>query len=156
MAEICRWTNRSHRSMFHLRKMYDIKPDPKSEKILIDYGLSAYQYKQIEPLVIHKAKMNPSEKNIDLMILVFKKLGEPEKVVNVLLSQYKENPKNTMFLTKALELSLEMGDLELSKNIIKKLNKTKKYSKKDAALIARYYYLKRDIPKAYKSYLLPI
>ncbi len=151
MAEICKWTNKTARAMKHLRFVYEIKRDPKIEKELIDYGSSAFQYENIEPLVVNRARANPSEKNIDLMILVFKKIGSPEKVVAVLDEQYQRNPKNTMFLRKALELSLEMGDLELARKYVELLEQNKPYTKEEAALIARYYYVTHKIEKAYKS-----
>ncbi len=151
MAEISRWTNRSARSMKHLRVMYDLSKDPTMEKKLIDYGVSAYQYEDIEPLVVNRAKKDPSEKNVDLMILVFKKIGSPEKVVAVLDEEYQKDKSNTMLLTKALALSLEMGDLELAHKYVLLLEERKVYSKKDASLIAKYYYVNRDIESAYKA-----
>ena len=151
MAEVSRWTNRSARSMKHLRFMYDAKYDPKLEKELIDYGSEYYQYEAIEPLVVNRAKKDPSEKNIDLMILVFKKIGSPERVVDVLDKQYQKDKNNTMLLTKALALSLEIGDLELANKYVKMIEANKPYSKKDASLIARYYYVTHRIPQAYES-----
>lgn len=151
MAEICKWTNRSARSMKHLRFIYELRRDPVIEKELIDYGTSAYQYETIEPLVINRAIADPSEKNIDLMIFVFKKIGSPEKVLVVLDAQYKKDRSNTMLLTKALELSLEMGDLDLAKKYVRLIEVNKPYSKKDAALIARYYYITHDMQKSYAS-----
>lgn len=151
MAEICQWTNRSARSMKHMRFMYDVKYDAKLEQQLIEYGSESYQYEEIEPLVVNRALREPTEKNIDLMILVFKEIGEPEKVVKVLESQYNKDKSNTMLLTKALSLSLEMGDLELTQKFVNIVEQNKPYSKKDASLIARYYYITNDIASAYKS-----
>jgi hypothetical protein len=151
MAEICRWTNRSARSMKHLRFVYDIRQDANIEKELIEYGSESYQYEEIEPLVVNRALREPTEKNIDLMILVFKEIGEPEKVVKVLESQYNKDKSNTMLLTKALNLSLEMGNLDLMQKFVHILEQNKPYTKKDASLIARYYYITNDIESAYKS-----
>jgi len=151
MAEVSKWTNRSARSMKHLRFMYDSQYDSKIEKELIDYGSEYFQYEAIEPLVVNRAKKNPSEKNIDLMILVFRKIGSPEKVVDVLDEQYQKDKNNTMLLTKALELSLEIGDLDLALKYVTLIENNKPYSKKDASLIARYYYVTHRIPQAYES-----
>ena len=153
MAEVCKWTNRSALSMKHMRFIYDIKRDPKIEKELIDYGISAYQYDQIEPLVVNRAIAKPTEKNIDLMIFVYKRVGAPEEVVKVLEAQYEKNPSNTLLLTKALELSLEMGDMELAKKYVNLIEGHKPYSKVDASLISRYYYVTHDVPRAYASLL---
>jgi hypothetical protein len=150
LAEIARWTNRSSESMLHLRKMYNIRYDEKIEKELIDFGVSAYQYEEIEDLVINKARKNPTEKNIDLMIFVYKQIGNPEKVVTVLEEQYREK-RDPIFITKALALSLEIGDLEKSEELVNILESNKPYTQKDAALIANYYYIEHDIEKSYKS-----
>ena len=153
MAEICQWTNRSARSMKHLRFMYEKKYDKKIEDKLISYGASNYQYEEIEPLVVNRAKRNPTEENIDLMIKVYKEIGWPEKVVDVLDLEYRKNPQNRMLLTKALDLSLEIGDLDLSKKYVDLIEKKSPYSQKDAYLVAKYYYVTHDIPKAYMSIL---
>jgi predicted Zn-dependent protease len=150
MAEICQWTNRSARSMKHLRIMYELNHDEKIEDELIEYGIQSYQYEEIEPLVINKVLRDPSEKNIDLLILVYTKIGFPEKVVEILREQYNKY-KNPMFLTKALELSLEIGDLDLAKKYVNIIEKNRPYTKKDAILIAKYHYITHDIVKAYNS-----
>jgi len=139
--------------MKHLRFMYDMTHDPKIEKELIDYGASYYQYEEIEPLVINRALTNPTEKNIDLMILVYRRVGSPEEVVQILDAQYQQDKSNTLLLTKALELSLEMGDMELTKKYVGIIERNKPYSKVDATLIARYYYIQQDIATAYSRML---
>ena len=151
MGELSKWTNRSARAMKHLRFVWELDKDPQIEDELILYGSESYQYEEIEPLVVSRAERNPTEENIDLMILVYKKIGYPEKVVDVLESQYEKNPTNTVLLTKALELSLEIGDLELSQRFVKMIEANKPYSKKDASLIARYYYINKEVPKSYES-----
>ncbi|NPA59848.1 MAG: tetratricopeptide repeat protein [Epsilonproteobacteria bacterium] len=153
MAEICQWTNRSARSMKHLRIMYEKRYDKKIEDKLIAYGSSNYQYEEIEPLVVNRARKNPTEENIDLMIKVYKEIGLPEKVVKVLDTEYRKNPKNKMLLTKALDLSLEIGDLELSKKYVNMIEQKESYTLKDAYLVAKYYYVTHDIPKAYENIL---
>ncbi len=151
MAEICKWTNRSARSIKHLRFLYELKYDKKIEDELIEYGTEFYLYEDIEPLVVSRALNHPTEKNIDLMIHTFKEIGNPEKVIKVLEGEYYKDINNTMFLTKALDLSLEFGDMILSKKYIDIIESKKPYTQKDAALIANYYYIKHDIDKAYKS-----
>jgi predicted Zn-dependent protease len=153
MAEICQWTNRSARSMKHLRIMYEERYDRKIEDKLISYGSKNYQYEEIEPLVVNRAKRNPTEENIDLMIKVYKEIGLPEKVVGVLDSEYRKNPNNRMLLTKALDLSLEIGDLNLSKKYVDLIEQQQPYSQKDAYLVAKYYYVTHNISKAYASIL---
>lgn len=151
MAEVSRWTNRPVKSIKHLRTMYDMKYSKKIEDELITYGSSAYQYEDIEDLVVSRASHNPTEENIDHMILIYKKIGSPEKVIAVLYEQYKKNPDNTMLLTKGLELSLELADLDLAKDFVEKIQKNKPYKKIDAVLITKYYYVQQEIDIAYEN-----
>ena len=151
MAEISKWTNRTARSMKHLRNMYNITYDKKIEDELIAYGSESYQYETIEPLVLSRVIHNPNKKNIEHMILIYKKIGYPEKVIAILESEYKKDPQNIMLLTKGLELSLELADLDLAKPFVEELQKNKPYKKIDGALIAKYYYVQQEIEIAYKE-----
>ena len=148
MADICQWTNRTAEAMKHFRKMYELHYDPALEDKLIHYGLQYYQYEAIEPLVLNKARKRPTEKNIDNLIDVYKKVGMPEKVLTVLENEYKRTKKH-IFLTKALDLALEIGDLENAQKYVELIEKQKPYSKVDAALLAKYYYINRKLDRAY-------
>ncbi len=148
MADVCQWTNRTAEAIKHFRKMYELHYDPILEERLIQYGLQYYQYEAIEPLVLNKAQKEPTEENIDNLIDVYKKVGLPEKVLTVLESEYKRTKKH-IFLTKALDLALEIGDLESAQRYVKLIEQQKPYSKIDAALLAKYYYINRKLDKAY-------
>ncbi|MDH4944741.1 tetratricopeptide repeat protein [Sulfurimonas sp. C5] len=150
MATICQWTDRPARAMKHLQKMYKLKYNPIIEQKLIDYGKATYQYENIEPYVLRRVKKDPTEENIDLLITIYKKTGFPEKVIAILDEEYKKT-KNPLLLTKALELALEMGDLDLAKEYVEIIELHKPYSKENAALVSRYYYILRDIHTAYLS-----
>jgi len=153
MAQISKWTNRSQESIKYLKKMYKIKYNKALEEELIQYGTSVHQYEDIEHLVVNRARRYPTEKNIDAMILVYKKIGSPEKVISELEKKYYANPENTMFLTKALALSLELGDLDLAKKYVNIIEKKQPYKQIDAKLIAEYYYVQQNIENAYASLL---
>ena len=151
MAEVCRWSGRFSESMKYLRRVYEIRYNKKIENELINYGMKTYQYEKVEPLVVRRAMRNPTEKNIDLLIKLYKDIGFPEKVVKILDQKYRKNPQNRMLVTKMLKLSLEIGDLDLAQKYVNILESSKPYSQKDAALISRYYYIKHNIVKAYKA-----
>lgn len=150
MATICKWTDRPARAMKHLKKLYDIRYDPKIENELINYGKTTYQYENIEPLVLTRVQKNPTEENIDLLITIYKQTGFPEKVITILDSEY-ERTKNPILLTKALGLALEIGDLDIAKKYVDIITQQKPFTKENAALVARYYYILRDINTAYLS-----
>jgi len=149
MAQVAQWNNKLAQSMQYLKKAYALSANPDIEDKLIDYGTASFQYEEIEPLVVSRLKRDHSEKNINLMIFVYKKIGVPEKILTILDEEYKQDPKNTLFLTKALQISLEMGSLEDAQRYVRLIESHEPYSKEDAALLARYYYIKRDIPKSY-------
>ena len=153
MAEICRWTSRGEEAIKYMKFMYSQKYDVKLRDDIVNYGLGSYQYEEIEPLVVTKAIENPSNENIERMIFIHSEVGYPERSVEILLKEYEKYPKNKIYLTKALQISLEMGDLDSAKNIIKTIEKTPPYTSKDAELISAYYYLGRDIPSAYEALL---
>jgi hypothetical protein len=148
MSEVTRWTNRLDESMKYLHVMYNIRKDPIIEAELIKYARDTYKYEDIEPLVLNKVMRNPTEKNIDLMIHVYKQIGTPEKILTVL---DKIDHSNNLVLTKALSLSLEMGDLNIAKNYVDILEKTKPFSVENSILLSKYYYITHDMKKAYKS-----
>lgn len=150
MATICQWTNRSAQAMKHLQKMYKLRYNPKVEQQLIEYGKATYQYENIEPYVLRRVRKDPTEENIDLLITIYKQTGYPEKVIAILDQEYKKG-KNTLLLTKALELALEMGDLDLAKEYVDIIEQQKPFSKQNAALVSRYYYILRDMQTAYSS-----
>lgn len=147
MANILQWTDRPARSMKYLKKMYQLKYDPKLEQKLIEYGKATFQYESIEPYVLNKVRKNPSAENIDLLITIYKQTGFPEKAIAILDQEYKKT-LNTLLISKTLELSIEMGDPALAKKYISILQAQGTYSKQDATLIAKYYYILRDIQHA--------
>jgi hypothetical protein len=85
------------------------------------------------------------------MIYIYKKIGSPEKILTVLDAEYQKDKSNTMLLAKALRLSLKMGDMDKAKKYVNLLEERVAYSKRDAALISKYYYVTHDIQKAYRS-----
>jgi predicted Zn-dependent protease len=151
MAEITQWTHRPKESLKYRLALYKIKKDPKIEEELIKYGLDTFSYEQITPLVLEKLRKDPNEENIDLMALIFAKTGEPEKILSILDSEYKQDPKNVLLLQKALQYSLQMGDMDSAKKYVDIFEARGTYSIPSAVLMSRYYYIKYDIEKSYQS-----
>ncbi|MGC9350749.1 MAG: tetratricopeptide repeat protein [Sulfurovum sp.] len=147
MADILQWTGRSARAMTHLEKMYRIRYDPQIEKKLIDYGKATFQYEIIEPIVLNRVRHNPTQESIDLLITIYKQTGFPEKAITIMDQEYQRTDK-LLFVSKALELSIETGELELAKRYISIIEQQERLSKQDAVLVARYYYILRDIKHA--------
>ncbi|MBU0719744.1 tetratricopeptide repeat protein [bacterium] len=154
MAEISRWSGRGDEAVKYMFFMYEYKHDAKIQSDLIDYGLSAYQYEKVEPLIADQAMKNPNKENIDKMLFVYSKLGTPEKAAVILEAQYTKDKANSAHLTRALQIYIDMGDLEQAQRIIQSIEKEKGYTSGNVPLIAYFYYLKRDLDSAYKSLFL--
>jgi len=154
MAEISQWTGRGSEAVKYMTFMYSQNHDKKLQSDIINYGLKSYQYDNIEPLVVVQAMENPTDENIDKMIFIHSEIGLPERSVKILLNEYEKHPDKTIYLTKSLQIYLDMGELELAGGIVKQIEKTTPYSVKDAQLISYYYYLKKDMHMAYSSLLL--
>ena len=150
MADTSRWTNRQEESMIYLKKMYTLRHDTQIEKQLILYAKQSHKYESIEPLLLKKIRKNPSQKNVDELIDIYIKTGNPEKATSFLEKQYKKDKTKKVFLTQALDLSLQMGNMVLAKKYVNMIEKQETYTTQDAALIARYYYIFGDVEKAYK------
>ena len=149
MAQIFQWTNRFTDSMYYLQRAYKARKNPEFETKLIDYGVANFQYEDVEPLVLERFKRKPTKKNIDLLILIYKKMGVPEKIIYFLEEAYKKDPTNRLLLSRALEISLEIGDMKSAGRVAAKIEKNANYSLEDALLLARYYYIQKDIDKAF-------
>ena len=148
MAEICRWSGRTEEAMKYLRFMYNKKEDEKLAKDIIDYGLSAYQYEAIEDLVTQEALKNPNKINIQRMVYIYTQTGEPQKAAKILHRLYLRT-HNDDFLTKELQIYMDMGELQAAKEIVSTIERKQLYSYKNIQLLSYYYYLSRKIQKAY-------
>ncbi|MBL0707611.1 MAG: tetratricopeptide repeat protein [Sulfurimonas sp.] len=154
MAEISRWTGRGTQALKYMMFIYNNNYSTKLQNDIIEYGLASYQYEQIDELVVDKARRDPTETNIDNMISIYSKIGEPRKSAEILLKEYKKQPKRDIYLTKALQIYLDMGDLSQASKLVTLMKKKKLYSSKNAELMAYYYYLSQDIQSAYDILIL--
>ena len=149
MAEISRWSGRGNDAIKYMKYMYMQSNDSKLAKEIIDYGLKDYQYEEIQGLVEKEAMKNPSKENLDKMTFIYSQIGEPQKAADVLHKLYTLHPKNPEYLTRELQIYMDMGDLESASVIIDIIELKNLYSYDNVKLISYYYYLKRNIQKAY-------
>ena len=150
MAEVSMWSGRSNEAIKYFKFMNAHKYNAKIEEKIINYGLKAYQYQEIEPLIINKALKNPNKKNIDRVLFIQNKTGEPQKAAEILTKLLKTGVERRFIRKKLLALYLEMGKLKSSQQIVKQiLSNPATLSSDEAYLCAMYYYIKRDIVNAY-------
>ena len=154
MSTFSKWSMQPQDALKYDLYMYRRTHDKKLRDDIINYGLSAYQYKIIEQLVIEKAVENPNKTNIDLMIFIEDKLGTTEIAAKILQKEYLKHQNNPMYLNKALQVYIDLGEMDAAKNIVNTLEKKKFYSTKSVSLISYYYYIKNQLSKAYSILLL--
>jgi len=150
MAEICKWSGRGQEAMKYMRFLYNKNHNPKLAEDIIDYGLSAYQYDAIKGLVREKALKNPTKTNVERMIYIYAQTGEPEIAAQTLQKLYKRNHK-TYFLTKELQLYLNMGEMDEASRVVNLIERNNLYTRENIILISYYYYLKRNMQQAFAA-----
>jgi len=156
MAEVCRWSGRSSESIKYMEFMYNKKHDPKLAKDIIDFGLGTYQYESLKSLVRQEAKANPSKENIERMVYIYTEVGEPEIAAQFLEKLYYEDTTHPEYLDKALQIYMEMEDLNAAQSIITIIEKNNLYNLQNIKLISYFYYSKRNIAKAFETLNKPI
>lgn len=149
MAEISKWSGKGNEAIKYMKVMYYQKRDTKIAKEIIDYGLSDYQYVAIKDLVTREFKYNPNKTNLERMVFVYTQIGEPKKVAKLLTEVAKKSKEKSRYLDQALQIYLDMGDLNAASKIVSIIESENLYTLKNVKLISYYYYSKRNIPASY-------
>lgn len=128
--------------------------DKKLQDKLIGYNITNYQYQKAEPIILKKALLNPNDKNIQMVIFIYDKLGMPLRSAEFLHKIYLKNPKKQYLLTKELSIYINTGEIEKAKKIIQLIEQNRSYDIDNTSLIAIYYFRSKNIQKAFKTLLL--
>jgi len=150
MAEIAEWTGREDEALKYMLIMNKQNSSAKLERKLIQKGFNSYQYEKIVKVVEKQAREFPSKRHYKQVVYVHSQIGTPEKAALFFKKEYKRDRRNLDALTEALQIYMEMGDLENAKNIVKTIEKRELYSLENSKLIAYYYYQKHQMKKAYR------
>jgi len=149
MAELSRWSGRGPKALKYMKFMYNKKHNTKLEEDIIDYGLRSYHYENIKDVVVNAARRNPSAKNIDKMIYVYSKIGNTEKVAEILKKWYLQNKRKTIYLTDILQIYMDLGDIESAQKMVNIIEKRNLYTVRNTKLLSYFYYRKHNVQKAY-------
>jgi hypothetical protein len=154
LAEISMYRGDANEAIKYMKFIYSKTEDKKVAKQIIDYGLSSYQYEDIMRVAVLEAQKEPTKENIDRMVYIYSQVGLPQEAAEILYQEYQKNSSQKSFLTEALKIYMEMGDLISAKKIVDIIEKDKLYSRKNIELLAYFYYLKMDINSAYEVLFL--
>jgi len=149
MAELAEWNGKEIEAVKYLNLLNKKKPSKKIETKLIHKGIGTYQFEEITDLVEKRAREFPSLKNDKQLVYVYYQIGNPEKAAHFFEREYKRKPRKTHYLTEALEVYMEMGDLESAKRIIAIIERRHLHNLENGKLMAYYYYLKHKMQKSY-------
>lgn len=134
--------------------LYNRTKNKKLGDKLIKYNVENYKYKQAEPIIVKRAEQNPNNKNIQMAIFIYDRLGMPLKSAKLLHKIYLKNPQRTDLLTKELALYIDTGDVLEAKKIIQIMEKNKLYNIDNNSLMVIYYFRSKNMNKAYKTLLI--
>jgi len=148
MAEILRWMGRGEEALKYMEYTYHKTKEPQLAKELIDYALANYQYENIKQIVTEAFLQQPTEQNKQRMLFVYNKIGIPEEAATILKKQYNKT-KDPTLLSDALQIYMDLDELDHAKDIITLIQQEHYYTSKNIELISYYYYAKRDIENAF-------
>jgi len=149
LAKIARWMGHSQTAIKHMLFLYRQKPSNALRNQIIKYGLGLYHYDMIKNLIVSQTLDNPSKKHIDTLIYIFYQVGEPQKAATILMNLYHKNPMQTEYLSKALRVYLDLGDLDKASKVVAQIDAHHAYHKDNITMVSYFYFLKRDMQKAY-------
>jgi len=148
MAEILRWMDRGVESLKYMEYLYYRTKEPKLAKEIIDYALSSYQYENAKKIVTEAFLNEPTKTNKERFLFIYNQIGIPDQAAK-LLEQLYEKTKNRQLLTDALQIYMNLGNLQDAKRVIDIIEKENYYTSKNIELISYYYYVNRDIKNAF-------
>jgi len=153
-AQIALWNNKSNESVNSLIYIYKNSNDTNLSKKIIKQLINAYQYeKALEIINIElEKKSKHTKKDIEKFINISEKVGRPEDAIRSLQTLNKKNP-SLKYLSHILDLQVKTGDIKGAKKTVKKIKYYKKIDTRTALALSKYYYLQKDLHKAYNILL---
>jgi len=151
LSDVALWSGKINEALNHMLYIYKHTNDPKLASKLIKQMLGAYQYQKALPIINKEFKNNrqPSNRLID----IYEKVGNPQQAIKILKKRFIKNP-DPKILAQILPLQIELGDIKGAKDSVSIVEKYPISSSPSAALaISKYYFLKKELKKAYKALL---
>jgi predicted Zn-dependent protease len=152
IGEVALWTSKNDEAMEHLIYVYQHTNDDKLANALIKQMLATYQYKKALPIIKKRLSHSYNKKNIQTMIEINDKVGKPEDSIKTLKKLYKKRALSK-YLAEMLTIYIDIGKVSKAKGVVKKLERSKTKDLKSALALSKYYFLQKDIKKAYKLLL---
>ena len=148
MAEALQWSGRGDEAIEYMKKLYALTHNESIAKKIVEYDLLAYRYEEALGFVQSRYKSKKDPKDLELLLFLYQKVAEPDKAADLLFERYLAT-KQKEYLIEALRIALQMGDMQRAKRYVDILQTLHPYTYEQSLLLANYFYIKRDIHRAY-------
>ena len=148
MAEVLQWSGRGAEAMEYMKKLYALTHKESIANKIVEYDLSAYRYEEALQFVQSRYKHKKDPKDLELLLFLYQQVAEPQRAADLLFTRYKAT-KQKGYLIQALRVALQMGDMQRAERYADLLQRLHPYTYEQALLLANYFYIQRDIHKAY-------
>jgi len=151
LSDVALWRGNTNESLNNMLYIYKHTNNSKIAAKLIKQMLATYQYQKALPIINKEFKKN--RQSAKELIDIYKKVGDPQKAIEILKKKFIKNP-DPKILAQILPLQIELGDIKGAKESVQIVEKYHISSSPSTALaISKYYFLKKELQKAYKALL---
>ncbi len=154
LSDVALWSGKNSVAMDHMIYIYRHTHDPAIVKKIIKQMVASYQYEKALPYIKQEFKKSDhhSENSIKAIITAYSRTGRPEDAIKTLQEQYKKDP-SAKYLSAILALQMELGDIKNAQKSVALLSHYQDNSPQTALALSKYYFLKKDLHKAYAALL---
>jgi len=158
--EAARSLGKKEKELAYTKAYFEASRDPAALNRLIDDAMGKNQYEKAIMLMLERFRLGGGVQDIPAIVALYKKRGEPRIGRDLLFSAWKKSPDHREWLSDALQISMDMGDIQGAAEIVKAMEESGIRSMREAEQVAYYYFLKRDPEKSFqtlttKSFALP-
>ncbi len=150
-AEAAQWSGHPKEALRYLAYLYRHKQaDANIENEIYTIATTYYQYDWAAQIVAKRLQKHPDKKSVQELIYIYSKMGKPEQAAEIIEKVASHHPYPYLYRT-LLRLYLDLGEMEKAYNCVKKLESLPDYDTVTASLIARFYFVRHDIEKAWDA-----
>jgi hypothetical protein len=149
IANVLNWLGKSKESLPYLQKAYHIRHSAKLKKKILKLMILSGDPNILIPILEKRLKKRFNIKDFKELLALYYKIDDKKKIIKLIDNNYKYIKNNKKYIKIALQLALDMNDVQTAQKFIKLLEYTR-YSIDEANLIASYYFKLGNIKKAFE------
>jgi len=149
LAKVAVWLDKRPEAIEQFIYIYSKTKEKKMGEKILAYALEFHQYEVAAPILKDRVFDDPSRKNIKDMIFVYDQVGTPEVSAETLIELSKREDAKPIWLLKAMEIYMQLGESELVEELALKIEKRPSLDRYTTQKLVSYYVSQQNIPKAY-------